>query len=113
MIAQAALAEVIARTRDEIAAIDAGDLDALARATRAKLAAIEPLRSVDPATLAAGPAQETLATAAALNREAAQRVNVARARIDRRLHALARAIGRPAPMAYGPDGRPAARMLRP
>ena len=110
MTPAAALARLTACMEAEIAALGAGDLDALGAATRAKLEALRPL--ADPGIAAALPHAD-IAAAAELNREAARRVNRARARIDRRLDALARAVGRAPAAAYGPDGRLTARVLRP
>ncbi len=111
--AAAALETLALRTADEIAALDAGDLDALAAATRAKLAALAPLADRDPEALAAEVPRARIVAAAELNRDAARRVNFARAVLDRRMYALLRATGRAPVAAYGPDGRLATRVLRP
>ena len=107
-VAADALATLGQRTADEVAAMDAGDMEALDTATRAKLAALARLRAMDVAVLA-GLDAARVADAAALNREAARRVNLARARIEHRLGALTRAAGRMSAVAYGPDGRMTAR----
>jgi hypothetical protein len=107
-----ALAELEARTADELAALEAGDLDALKAATQAKMVALAPLRALDGENAADLP-RAALMRAAAQNREAARTINIARARVERRLAALARAGGRDPATAYGPDGRLRARVLRP
>ena len=98
----ARLNALVAAIEGEITAIDKGDYAALDRATRAKLGAVETLRRAPPVPLPA----DVVARAAALNLEAARRVNRARARIERRLAALARASGRGTALVYGADGRP-------
>lgn len=108
----AALAELEARTVDEMAALDGGDLDALRAATRAKMAVLGTLRALDGAE-ATGLPRTAVVRAAALNREAARRINLACARVERRIAALARAGGRDPATAYGPDGRLTGRVLRP
>ena len=104
-----ALVEDLARCiEDEIAALDAGNHEALALATGAKLAALEAVRRAPPEP---PPTRALLAHVIELNAAAAKRVNRARARIERRLGALARAAGQPAACAYGADGRPVTRFL--
>lgn len=106
----AALATLTEQMQAELAALDAGDLDALGQATRGKLAALWPLTEPD---LAAVLPREDVARVAELNVDVARKVNQARARVDRRLEALGRAAGRAPAAAYGPDGRLAVRVLRP
>lgn len=96
------LADLVERVKDEMVALEAGDLSALAQATRAKLAAVEALAQAPAGSVP----RAAVAEAAALNRVAARRVNAMRARVDQRLAALARASGLGLAGAYGPDGRP-------
>lgn len=103
MTALDALDAFEARAGDELAALAAGDLDRLADATRAKLAAVEALRNIERGALPPG----RVTRAALLNREAARRVNAARAAVERRLAGLARATGRGGAGLYDARGRAA------
>ncbi len=105
----ALIEDLARRIEDEIAALDAGDHDALALATRAKLDALERVRGAVPEP---APGRDLLAQVADLNRAAAVRVNRARVRIERRLASLTRAAGGPPACAYGADGRPVTRFMR-
>lgn len=112
MTPAAALAALAQWTQAEIAALEAGDFDALMIATRTRAQLMVPLRAADPRTLADLP-RELVIRAAALNQEVARRINAARACVERRLWALARAAGRDPLLAYGPDGRMTMYVLRP
>lgn len=85
----------------ELEALDRDDLDSLTEATRMKLALVEALRDETPPE-----AHRTLlARARDLNREAGRRVNLARARVEKRMARIATAKGAPPPLTYGPRGR--------
>jgi len=107
----ALIEDVARRIEDEIAALDAGDHEALALATRAKLAAVELVRNAatEPTSV---PPRDLLEQVADLNRAAAARVNRARVRIERRLASLTRVAGGLPACAYGADGRPITRFMR-
>lgn len=98
----ARLADLVRAIEVEIVALDKGDYASLEVATRAKLVAVEALRRAPAVALPA----DQVARAATLNLDAARRVNRARARIERRLAALARVSGRGVALVYGADGRP-------
>lgn len=109
MTAGSLLHELARCIEDEIAALDAGDHEALALATGAKMAVLETVRSAAPEPTAA---RALLAQVIELNGVAAAWVNRARARIERRLGVLARAAGHSAACAYGADGRPVMKFMR-
>lgn len=99
---------LVARMEDEEAALAAGDLAALGTATTAKLALVRALAAVPAGSVP----RARLQAAADCNRAVARRVNLARARVDARLTALARASGLALAGAYGPDGRPVVALSR-
>lgn len=97
--------------RAEVVAIEAGDLSALERTTAAKLAALSslqlsPLSEIDPEV------EDMIREGARLNAQAATRVNLLLAQVERRLNGFASAAGHPAPIRYGRDGRMAAPLRR-
>jgi hypothetical protein len=90
--------------RAELDALDSGDIAALESSTAAKLAAISalqlsPLAERDPEIDA------LIHEGAALCEQAALRVNLLLAGVERRLSVLARAAGHAPAVGYGRDGR--------
>lgn len=90
--------------RAELAALEAGDIRALESSTPAKLAAVSalqlsPIAERDPETDA------LIHEGAALCEQAALRVNLLLAQVERRLGVLARAAGHGQVARYGRDGR--------
>lgn len=97
--------------RAEVEAIEAGDLSALERTTASKLAALSslqlsPLSEIDPEV------EDMIREGARLNAQAATRVNLLLAQVERRLNGFAAAAGHAGPVRYGRDGRMAPPLRR-
>lgn len=90
--------------RAELAALDAGDLGALESSTAAKLAAISALQ-LSPLVEPDAETEALIHEGAALCEQAALRVNLMLAGVERRLNMLARAAGHATEVRYGRDGR--------
>ncbi|MGI4879838.1 MAG: hypothetical protein ACRYG4_20360 [Janthinobacterium lividum] len=85
--------------RDELEALDSGDVGRIETATRAKVAALDRMHGTGTVAVA------RLHQARALNALASTRVNMLMAGIDRRLAVLVAADGRAASLCYGRDGQ--------
>lgn len=105
------LRRLIEAMRAEVAVIEAGDLSALESSTAAKLAALSALQ-LSPLAEKDAEIEEMIREGAALNAQAAKRVNLLLAQTERKLDAFATAAGHAAPVRYGRNGRMAAPLRR-
>src|SRR3546814_21171108 len=92
--------------RQELAALDSGDVAALESSTASKLAAISALQ-LSPLVAPDDETEALIHEGAALCEQAALRVNLLLAGIERRLNVLAYAAGTAPAAAYGREGRTA------
>lgn len=90
--------------RSELAALEAGDIAALESSTPAKLAAISALQ-LSPIAERDSKTDALIREGAELCEQAALRVNLLLAGVERRLSVLARAAGHGPTQRYGRDGR--------
>src|SRR3546814_6431199 len=90
--------------RQELAALDSGDVAALESSTASKLAAISALQ-LSPLVAPDDETEALIPEGAALCEQAALRVTLLLAGIERRLHGLAHAAGHAPAAAYGRDAR--------